>query len=219
MTPNNPDPPDGLPLTERFVDALAYAAELHLDQSRKGSEVPYLGHLLGVCSLVLEEGGNEDQAIAALLHDAGEDRGGEAQLAEIGERYGENVTAIVRACSDTLLEDKPDWKTRKTEYLDHLERLDDDTRASVLLVSLADKLFNARAILRDHDSVGESVWDRFTAGRDEQLWYYRSLSDKFTRLAPDIRMTGELEEAVKRLELLCREGTMHAVKTAPGSER
>jgi len=215
VTPNNPDPPHGLPLTQRFVDALAYAAELHLDQSRKGSEVCYLGHLLGVCSLVLEEGGNEDQAIAALLHDAGEDRGGEAQLVEIGERYGDNVTAIVRACSDTLLEDKPDWKTRKTEYLDHLERLDDDTRASVLLVSLADKLFNARAILRDHDSVGESVWHRFTAGRDEQLWYYRSLSDKFKRLAPDIRMTGELEEAVKRLELLCRHRT--AEQAAPGT--
>jgi GTP pyrophosphokinase len=89
----------------------------------------------------------------------------------------------------------------------------------VLLVSLADKLFNARAILRDHGSVGESVWERFTAGRDEQLWYYRSLSDSFTHLMPHIRMTSELEEAVERLELLCRQRPADALKAAPGSER
>lgn len=103
-------------LTSRFVDAVSYAVGLHLDQVRKGSGVPYAGHLLGVCSLVVEAGGGEDEAIAALLHDAGEDRGGEAQLATIRERFGENVAGIVRGCSDSLLESRPDWKTRKDAY-------------------------------------------------------------------------------------------------------
>ena len=176
---------------------------MHLDQTRKGSGVPYAGHLLGVCSLVLEAGGSEDEAIAALLHDAGEDRGGEAQLARIRERFGENVAAIVDACSDSLLQDKPDWKIRKEEYLAHL----DGQPESVLLVSLADKLFNARAILRDYGSVGEALWNRFSAGRDGVLWYYRSLSDSFTRIVPGDRMTGELAEVVAQLERLVAEGS------------
>jgi GTP pyrophosphokinase len=189
-------------LTNRFVDAVDYASQLHLDQVRKGSEVPYIGHLLGVCSLVLEERGSEDEAIAALLHDAGEDQGGEARLLDIRERYGENVAAIVRACSDTLLEAKPDWKVRKTQYLAHLNRQPE----SVLLVSLADKLFNARAILRDHGEEGEELWKRFSAGRDEQLWYYRSLRETFARLVPDLRMTGELSAVVAELESSCARG-------------
>ena len=183
-------------LSARFVDALAYAADIHLSQTRKGSGVPYIGHLLGVCSLVLEEGGNEDEAIAALLHDAGEDQGGEARLTDIRERYGTEVESIVRACSDTLLEQKPEWRTRKEEYLEHLEH----QPRSVLLVSLADKLFNARAILRDYLAVGEELWKRFTGDRDGQLWYYRSLSDVFTRRLPDVQMTAELDEAVSALE-------------------
>ena len=210
-------------LTSRFVDAVKYAVGLHLDQSRKGSGVPYAGHLLGVCSLVLEAGGSEDEAIAALFHDAGEDRGGEAQLVEIRERFGENVGEIVHACSDSLLQDKPDWKMRKEEYLAHL----DGQPESVLLVSLADKLFNARAILRDYRSVGESLWDRFFAGRDGVLWYYRSLSDSFTRIVPGNRMTGELAEVVAQLERLVAErsigspsqaGTQRQLATAVSSD-
>ena len=185
-------------LTRRFVDAVGYAVGLHLDQSREGSGVPYAGHLLGVCSLVLEAGGSEDEAIAALLHDAGEDRGGEARLVEIRERFGGNVAGIVRACSDSLLQNKPDWKTRKEAYLEHL----DGQPQSVLLVSLADKLFNARAILRDYRSVGESLWMRFSAGRDGVLWYYRSLSDSFTRIVSGNPMAGELAEVVTELSRL-----------------
>ncbi len=188
-------------LTSRFVDAVSYAVGLHLDQTRKGSGVPYAGHLLGVCSLVLEAGGGEDEAIAALLHDAGEDRGGEAQLATIRERFGENVARIVRACSDSLLGNKPDWKTRKDAYLAHL----DGQPEGVLLVSLADKLFNARAILRDYRSVGDSLWSRFSARRDGVLWYYRSLSDSFTRIVPGNPMTGDLAEVVTELERLVAE--------------
>jgi len=186
-------------LTDKFVDAVAYATNLHLHQTRKGSGVPYVGHLLGVCSLVLEEGGSEDEAIAALLHDAGEDQGGEDQLTLIRDRFGAQVEQIVRACSDTLLEDKPAWQARKAEYLAHLEH----QPRPVLIVSLADKLFNARAILRDYRAVGEELWARFTGRRDGQLWYYRSLSDIFSRLLPDVQMTGELAEVVLELEQAC----------------
>ena len=198
MTANAPDstPPA---LTIRFVDAVSYATLLHLDQARKGSGVPYVGHLLGVCSLVLEEGGSEDEAIAALLHDAGEDQGGEARLADIRKRYGPYVESIVRACSDTLLDDKPDWQKRKEGYLTHLEH----QPRPVLLVSLADKLFNARAMLRDYLSIRERLWDRFTGDRDDQLWYYRSLSDVFNRRLSDARMTGELAEVVSEIERAC----------------
>jgi (p)ppGpp synthase/HD superfamily hydrolase len=186
-------------LSPTFVDAVAYATQIHLDQARKGSGVPYVGHLLGVCALVLEEGGAEDEAIAALLHDAGEDQGGEVRLRDIRERYGLNVESIVRACSDTLLSKKPDWQARKEQYIGHLEH---QTR-SVLLVSLADKLFNARAILRDYLTEGEALWERFTGKRDAQLWYYRSLSDLFSRRLPDVRMTDELAQVVGELERAC----------------
>jgi (p)ppGpp synthase/HD superfamily hydrolase len=195
-------PPRRQTLTHRFVDAVGYATELHLQQTRKGSGVPYVGHLLGVCSLVLEEGGSEDEAIAALLHDAGEDQGGEQQLALIRERFGAEVEAIVGALSDTLLDKKPAWQTRKGEYLAHLEH----QPRPVLIVSLADKLFNARSILRDHRLVGEKIWSRFTGDRDGQLWYYRSLSDIFSRLVPEILMTRELDEVVTELERVCRAG-------------
>lgn len=191
--------PTSPPLTHRFVEAVAYATKLHLGQARKGSGVPYVGHLLGVCSLVLEERGTEDVAIAALLHDAGEDQGGEARLVEIRRLFGADVESIVRACSDTLLQEKPDWQTRKEQYLVHLEH----QSRSVLLVSLADKLFNARAILRDYPTEGEALWGRFTGDRDAQLWYYRSLSKVFLRRLADVRMTQELSRVVAELEQAC----------------
>ena len=138
---------------------------------------------------------SEDEAIAALLHDAAEDRGGERMLAEIRTRFGEHVADIVAACSDTFETPKPPWRERKQTYIDHL----DGQPESVLRVSLADKLFNARAILRDYLLVGDDVWDRFKAGRDDQLWYYRELADRFSRLLPG-RMAVELAEVVGELE-------------------
>ncbi len=189
-------PPDRTAiLGERFEDALVFAARTHRTQLRKGSGIPYVGHLLGVCSLVIEDGGGEDEAIAALLHDAAEDRGGQRMLTEIRTRFGDNVADIVAACSDTFETPKPPWQERKQTYIDHLG----GQPQAVLRVSLADKLFNARAILRDYLLVGDEVWNRFRAGRDGQLWYYRELADLFRRLLPG-RMAAELTEVVGELE-------------------
>jgi len=182
-------------LGKRFEEALQFAAATHRTQMRKGSEIPYIGHLLGVCSLVIEDGGDEDEAIAALLHDAAEDQGGERMVAQIQDRFGEHVASIVKACSDTFEDPKPPWKERKQAYLEHLEQ----QPASVLRVSLADKLFNARAILRDYLLVGEELWKRFKVGRDCQLWYYRALAERFGQLLGG-RMASELKEVVQELE-------------------
>lgn len=183
-------------LGERFEDALGFAARVHRDQRRKGSGIPYVGHLLGVCSLVIEDGGSADEAIAALLHDAVEDQGGDATLEQIRERYGLVVADIVRACSDTTQTLKPPWRARKEAYLSHLA----EAPPSVLRVSLADKLHNARAILRDYELEGERLWDRFNAnsGRDGQFWYYGALAEVFTERFPG-RMARELSETVDRL--------------------
>jgi (p)ppGpp synthase/HD superfamily hydrolase len=149
-----------------------------------------------VCSLVIEDGGTEDEAIAALLHDAVEDQGGEAMLGEIRERFGPTVADIVLACSDTTEMPKPPWRARKEAYLVHL----DAAPISVLRVSLADKLYNARAILRDYGLVGEALWDRFDprAGRDEQFWYYDELATRFSELYRS-PMATELREVVNKL--------------------
>lgn len=182
-------------LGERFEQALRFAAATHRSQVRKGSGIPYVGHLLGVCSLVIEDGGDENEAIAALLHDAAEDQGGETMLAEIRTRFGDQVATIVAACSDTFETPKPPWRERKQSYIAHL----DGEPESVLRVSLADKLFNARAILRDYLLSGDDVWSRFKAGRDGQLWYYRKLADCFAERLPG-RMAVELAEVVDELE-------------------
>ena len=185
-------------LDDTFGEALAYALELHRDQWRKGNaQLPYLGHLLGVCSLVLDDSGTQEQAIAALLHDAVEVRGGRPTLAEIDRRFGSEAAGIVEACSDTLdkeHEQRP-WRARREDYLAHLER----QPPGVLRVSLADKLFNARSILRDLLEIGDELWERFNAGRDEQLWHYRALADAFLRLAPG-PMARELDEVVSSIE-------------------
>lgn len=192
--PREPTPTDQR-LGERFEQALQFAARTHRTQVRKGSGIPYVGHLLGVCSLVIEDGGDEDETIAALLHDAAEDQGGERMLDEIRRRFGQDVAAIVASCSDTMDSPKPAWRARKDAYLQHL----DGETESVLRVSLADKLFNARAILRDFLQVGDDVWTRFQSGRDGQLWYYRELADRFNVLMPG-RMAGELIDVVSELE-------------------
>ena len=182
-------------LGSRFEQALQFAATTHRSQSRKGSGIPYVGHLLGVCSLVIEDGGGEDEAIAALLHDAAEDQGGERMLEEIRRRFGDDVATIVAACSDTFETPKPPWEARRRRYIEHLVGQPE----SVLRASLADKLFNARAILRDYLVVGDELWDRFGVGRDGQLWYYRELADRFAVLLPG-PMAVELSEVVHELE-------------------
>lgn len=183
------------PLTQRFVDAFAYATEIHTGQSRKGTSVPYVSHVLAVCSLVLEDGGGEDEAIGALLHDAVEDGGGRPVLEEIRRRFGDRVAEIVWACSDTDETPKPPWKERKTRYIAHVREAGPEARR----VSCADKLHNARSILRDYRALGEGLWDRFSASGDETLWYYRELIEAFRQ--PDRSpLTGELERVVSELE-------------------
>jgi GTP pyrophosphokinase len=184
-----------LPLGPRFVDALAYATEVHAGQSRKGTTVPYVTHVLGVCALVLEDGGGEDEAIAALLHDAVEDGGGPPVLAEIRRRFGERVAEIVWACSDTDERPKPPWKERKARYIDHIRVAGPDARR----VSCADKLHNARSILRDYRLEGERLWKRFNAPPEEQLWYYRSLVEAFEQPGRT-PLVDELERVVGQLE-------------------
>jgi (p)ppGpp synthase/HD superfamily hydrolase len=183
-------------LTPKFVEAMAYAAEKHATQTRKGSDIPYLGHLLSVAGFVIEADGTETEAIAALLHDAAEDQGGEATLAEIREKFGDEVAEIVGECSDTFETPKPPWRERKENYVNHLPEASD----SALLVSLADKLHNARAILRDYREVGDRLWQRFSV-QDPQLhlWYYRSLLDVYAQRV-DNWMVDELREVIDKLE-------------------
>lgn len=184
-------------LSERFEDALAFAARLHARQRRKGSGTPYVAHLIGVCSLVLEAGGDEDQAIAGLLHDAVEDQGGPPTLELIRERYGAEVARIVAGCTDADTIPKPPWRERKQRYLAHLRESDARTR----LVSCADKLYNARTILSDHRGLGDALWSRFSASREETLWYYRSLADIFLEAGAG-PLAEELERVVSALEAL-----------------
>jgi len=179
-------------LTDRYADALAFSFALHREQARKGSNVPYFAHLIGVSSLVLEYGGDEEAAIAALLHDAAEDQGGRATLAQIEQRFGPAVSAIVEACSDSLDTPKPPWRERKRRYLDHLGTAPHKAQ----LVAACDKLYNARAILSDYLQVGESVWTRFTGGREGTLWYYQSVANAFTIVNP---VVDELRYVVERL--------------------
>ncbi len=183
-------------LTSRFSDALSYAANLHQTQLRKGGDIPYIGHLLSVAALVIEAGGTETQAIAALLHDAAEDQGGEEKLAEIEALYGKDVARIVSECSDTFEEPKPDWRPRKQRYIDRICEVSPDT----VVVSLADKLDNARAILRDLRNEGASLWERFSQKDPIQhLWYYRSLAERYERLS-DSWMVAELGATIALIE-------------------
>jgi GTP pyrophosphokinase len=184
-------------LTSRFQDALNLAFELHQNQIRKGSGVPYMAHLMGVASLVLEDGGSEDEAIAGLLHDAVEDQGGAATLELIRSRFGEAVAAIVAGCTDADTLPKPPWRPRKEAYLAHLRTASPEVRR----VSSADKLYNARAILADYRMVGEALWSRFTGGKAGSLWYYRGLVEVFreTGVTP---LVEELDRVVTEIEKL-----------------
>jgi len=184
-------------LSVRYSFALAYAAEVHARQRRKGTEIPYVSHLLAVSGLVLEHGGTEDEAIAALLHDAVEDQGGLERLAEIREKFGERVASIVAGCTDDPNEKKAEWRPRKERYIAHLQ----DAESSVRLVSCADKTHNARAIVSDLRTLGDALFGRFNGGKEGTLWYYRSLAETFLKLGP-ARLAGELEQAVRAMSEL-----------------
>lgn len=181
-------------LTERFDRAFLYASDIHGGHKRKGTSIPYLSHLMAVASLTLEHGGTEDQAIAALLHDAAEDCGGQDRLDDICARFGEAVADIVEDCTDSWEDPKPEWRPRKEAYLKSLESKPDAS----LLVSLADKTHNARAIVTDLVLEGEKLWERFNKPASDTLWYYRELETFFSRRRPGPLAT-ELKRAVDEM--------------------
>ncbi len=186
-------------LSPRFDQALHYAVLIHAGQLRKGTDIPYLSHLLGVASLALEYGANEDEAIGALLHDAGEDVGGRGRIADIRHRFGDAVADIVDGCTDADVVPKPEWRKRKEEYIAHIH----SASASVRLVSAADKLHNARAILRDYRIHGEDLWKRFNGGKEGTLWYYRSVVEALSQ-AERNELVQELDRVTSEIERLSR---------------
>lgn len=189
------DPP-GVDLGERFEEALAWTSSLHRRQARKRPAVPYVAHLLAVCSLVIEAGGDEDEAIAALLHDAVEDQGGAPLLAEIRSRYGDRVAEIVDGCTDAYESPKPAWRQRKQDFIAGLDQASD----SVLLVVAADKLHNAQSTIESLQAEGLAVWERFR-GRERALWYYRQVAEAIERRGAN-SLTRRLRKAVDTLETL-----------------
>ena len=182
-------------LTDRFEQALVYASQLHKQQVRKGSGVPYISHLLSVAALVLENGGDEDQAIAALLHDAIEDQGGDKTRQEIKQKFGDKVVNIVNGCTDAEVIPKPPWKERKQQYIARMRHASPEVR----LVSMADKLHNARSILADYYRQGDVIWSRFTGGKEGTLWYYRSLIE-INRKAGTNYLVEECDRIIQQLE-------------------
>jgi (p)ppGpp synthase/HD superfamily hydrolase len=201
MCPRNPDThkqscPDKKEIvqltTDRFDSAFAYAHRLHRSQMRKGTAIPYISHLMSVAALVLEHGGNEDQAIAGLLHDAPEDQGGEETLAEVRDLFGDGVASMVADCTDAWSEPKPAWRPRKEAYLETLP----SKPAGSLLVSLADKTHNAEAILYDYRILGDGLWDRFNGGQAGTRWYYGALAGIFSKAMPG-RLADRLSRATE----------------------
>lgn len=191
-------------LSTRIIEAFAFASELHRQQTRKGGGVPYVSHLMSACALVMEHGGNEQEAIAALLHDALEDQGesypggADGLRAEIRQRFGERVLAIVEACTDSDSIPKPPWRERKEAYIAHIAAAE----PGAVRVSAADKLHNARSILMDYRLVGDALWERFSADRDQVLWYYRSLVEAFRSANAPEGLLQELHLTVEELERL-----------------
>jgi len=187
--------PRAAQLSKRFDEAFLYAHDAHRKQLRKKTNRPYISHLMGVASLVLQCDGDEEQAIAALLHDVVEDCGGAPRLAEIRERFGPRVARIVDGCTDSDQIPKPPWRERKERYVDRVRGEQDD----VLLVSAADKLYNLREILMDVREDGPGIWERFQGRREGSLWYYRALIEAFRgRVAS--RLVVELERTFAELE-------------------
>jgi GTP pyrophosphokinase len=188
----------------RLTAAFDYARALHAKQVRKGTTVPYIAHLLGVAALVIEHGGDEDQAVAALLHGAIEDQGRDGRTrTEIEDKFGARVARIVEGCTDADTIPKPPWRERKEAYVAHLGHAPIEVRR----VAAADKLHNARAILVDYRRMGERVWARFNAGPDEQLWYYRNLVTALRSAdatGESARLVDQLDEVVTALEAEAR---------------
>ncbi|MGD2135612.1 MAG: HD domain-containing protein [Gemmatimonadales bacterium] len=186
-------------LTERFYEAVRYAGDLHAAQLRKGTTIPYVSHLLAVAALVIEHGGDEAQAMAALLHDTVEDQPRDGRTAaEVRARFGDRVADLVLELSDTTTHPKPPWRDRKEAYLRRVRT----GAADELLISAADKLHNVRTIVSDLRRVGTAVWDRFSASRDDALWYYRSLVSAYREAGYDTFVVDELDRAVTEMERL-----------------
>lgn len=193
-------------LGPRFASALGYAATLHATQLRKGTRTPYVSHLLAVAALAIEYGANEDEAIAALLHDAIEDQGGAETRRRIAALFGATVAEIVDGCTDTDVTPKPPWRERKERYIAHVA----STPPSVRLVSMCDKLHNARSLIMDIRAKRADLWSRFNAGRDDTIWYYRSLLAAFARALDSdppgpLRMRELLDELTITVDTLERE--------------
>ena len=183
-----------LKLTDKFEAALVYATRLHANQTRKISGIPYVAHLLSVAALVLEAGGTEEEAIAALLHDAVEDQGGSKTREEIRQQFGDVVVAIIDGCTECDTYPKPPWEERKKTYLHNLRH----ASPSVRRVSLADKLHNARSLLADWRQYGDSIWNQFKAGREGTLWFYQELLQVYRETGSDF-MTEELSRVIREL--------------------
>lgn len=185
-------------MTKLTFEAYAYAAGAHARQTRKGTEVPYITHLMNVASTVLAHGGDEFETAAAFLHDTVEDQGGQARLGDVRERFGSRIAAIVEGCTDADTIPKPPWRPRKEAFIRHLETAE----PSVLLVMAADKLDNLRSIMEDYRDVGEAIWSRFHAGREDQVWQFGALHDVLERGAvrfPEDKRP-EFERLVRRIE-------------------
>ena len=181
-------------LTTKFEQALIYATQLHANQTRKVDKIPYISHLMSVSALILEAGGTEDEAIAGLLHDAVEDQGGQATREEIREKFGETVVEIVDGCTETDITPKPPWKQRKIDYIENISNGSD----SVKLVSLADKLHNARSLLVGYRNKGDKLWDYFNGTKEDKLWFYRELLKVYQQGNVNF-MTVELERILAEL--------------------
>ncbi|MGD1105436.1 MAG: HD domain-containing protein [Terracidiphilus sp.] len=197
-------PEHPLTLTDRFASAIEYARQLHTE-FRKGTRIPYMAHLLGVASLVMGEAGGpipvtEDMVVAAILHDTVEDHGGKPRLDDVEKKFGKEVARMVEGLSDTLAEDhdkKEGWEARKTGYIARLRT----EREDVLVISAADKLYNAKAILDDLREIGPAVWERFKRGPKEQLWYFHSLLEVF-QVRLNSRIVDELQRVVDEISYL-----------------
>jgi len=185
-------------LSPRFEDAFRYAAIVHAGQVRKGTSIPYLSHLMAVAGLVLEHGGDEDEAIAALMHDTVEDAGGPGRLSDVRARFGERVAEIVAGCTDADTLPKPPWRPRKEAYIAHLK----SASLSTLLVSCCDKLHNARTTVSDLHVFGERVWEKFNGKREGTLWYYSALLAEFQQSSLPRPLVDELARTIAAMQAL-----------------
>lgn len=186
-------------LTQNYFEALKYASEAHAGTYRKGTSIPYICHPIAVSAYVLEAGGDEDQAIGALLHDVAEDCGGEPRLHDIEVKFNERVAEIVRGCSDSLEVDptkKVEWRIRKEQHLAKLVDASDD----ILIVTAADKLHNARSIATDFQNIGAEIWHRFNAKETEVHWYYEEVFKILKKRAVSHQLLRPLEVAIRIMQ-------------------